>query len=208
MMTQGLYSAQTYLTPFSSRYWRDAGRSASTLKLVVFAALMIAMTRALSLIPSIPIAHTHLSFGFLARSLCALVCGPILGLIFGFSEDILGFILQPSGDFFPGYTISTMAGVLVYALCFYRAKITVWRLVLANLLVNVLVNAFMGSFWTMMTRQGGYWGWFTVSLWKNLITIIPKALLLYIFFQALLPILQQMHLIPNQLDSHRRITWF
>ena len=137
MMTQGLYSAQTYLTPFSSRYWRDAGRSASTLKLVVFAALMIAMTRALSLIPSIPIAHTHLSFGFLARSLCALVCGPILGLIFGFSEDILGFILQPSGDFFPGYTISTMAGVLVYALCFYRAKITVWRLVLANLLVNV-----------------------------------------------------------------------
>ena len=188
MMTQGLYSAQTYLTPFSSRYWRDAGRSASTLKLVVFAALMIAMTRALSLIPSIPIAH--------------------LGLIFGFSEDILGFILQPSGDFFPGYTISTMAGVLVYALCFYRAKITVWRLVLANLLVNVLVNAFMGSFWTMMTRQGGYWGWFTVSLWKNLITIVPKALLLYIFFQALLPILQQMHLIPNQLDSHRRITWF
>ena len=101
-----------------------------------------------------------------------------------------------------------MAGVLVYALCFYRAKITVWRLVLANVLVNVLVNAVMGSLWTMMTRQGGYWGWFTVSLGKNLATIFPKALLLYILFQALLPILQQMHLMPNQLNEHRRISWF
>lgn len=43
-----------------------------------------------------------------------------MGLVFGFVEDILGFILQPTGDFFPGYTLSTMAGVLVYALCFYR----------------------------------------------------------------------------------------
>ena len=57
----------------------------------------------------------------LARALCALVCGPVMGLVFGFVEDILGFILQPTGDFFPGYTLSTMAGVLVYALCFYRA---------------------------------------------------------------------------------------
>ena len=158
-------SSRLYTLPLSRSYWQEAGQSARSLKLIVFAALMIAMTRALSLIPSIPIAHTHLSFGFLARALCALICGPVLGLVFGFAEDILGFILQPSGEFFPGYTLSTMAGVLVYALCFYRAKITVWRLFLANLLVNILVNAWMGSLWTMMTRGGGYWGWFFVSLW-------------------------------------------
>ena len=53
---------------------------AKALKLLMFAALMVAMTRALSLIPGIPIAHTKLTWGFLARSLCALVCGPTLGL--------------------------------------------------------------------------------------------------------------------------------
>lgn len=158
----------------------------------MFAALMVAMTRALSLIPGIPIAHTKLTWGFLARGLCALVCGPTLGLIFAFVEDILGFILQPTGDFFPGYTLSTMAGVLVYALCFYRAKITVWRLVLANVLVNLLVNAAMGSVWTVMMRGGVYWAWFVPSLIKNLVTIIPKAAVLYVLFQALLPILQRM----------------
>ena len=72
-----------------------------------------------------------MTWGFLARALCALGCGTVMGLLFGCVEDILGFILQPTGDFFPGYTLSTMAGVLVYALCFYRARITVLRIVLA-----------------------------------------------------------------------------
>ena len=144
-MSQTRIPMNLYRTPFTPAYWREANACAKALKLLMFAALMVAMTRALSLIPGIPIAHTELTWGFLARGLCALVCGPTLGLIFAFVEDILGFILQPTGDFFPGYTLSTMAGVLVYALCFYRAKITVWRLVLANVLVNLLVNAAMGG---------------------------------------------------------------
>ena len=199
-MSHAAPSAQLYRTPFSPAYWRDACRDMRLLRLLVFAALMIAMTRALSLIPSIPIGHTKFSFGFLARALCALVCGPVLGLVFGFAEDILGFILQPSGNFFFGYTLSTMAGVLVYALCFYRARITVWRIVLANLIVNVLVNAAMGSIWSSIFAGGGYRGLFTFSLSKNLLTILPKSFLLYILFQALLPILQRMGLIPPQLS--------
>ena len=199
-MSHAAPSAQLYRTPFSPAYWRDACRDMRLLRLLVFAALMIAMTRALSLIPSSPIGHTKFSFGFLARALCSLVCGPVLGLVFGFAEDILGFILQPSGNFFFGYTLSTMAGVLVYALCFYRARITVWRIVLANLIVNVLVNAAMGSIWSSIFAGGGYWGLFTFSLSKNLLTILPKSFLLYILFQALLPILQRMGLIPPQLS--------
>jgi len=201
-------TVRLHATPFTRAYWRDAGQSMRDLRLLVFAALMIAMARALSLLPSIPIWHTRMSFGFLARALCALVCGPIMGLVYGFAEDILGFILQPTGDFFFGYTLSTMAGVLVYALCFYRARITVLRLTVANLLVNVLVNAVMGSLWTMMVRGGGYWGWFTVSLSKNLVTVVPKVILLAVLFRAILPILQQMGVIHRQLGEKNRLAWF
>ncbi len=194
-----------YRTPCSPAYWHEANLAMKCLKLLVFAALMIAVTRALSLIPGIPIWHTKLTWGFLARSVCALVCGPLLGLVFGFAEDILGFILQPSGDFFPGYTLSTMAGVLVYALFFFRRRITVVNLVLANAVVNLLVNAAMGSVWSTMVRGGGYLGWFIPSLAKNLITILPKAAALYILFQALLPILRRMDLIPDQTEGRIRI---
>ena len=176
-----------YRTPFTPAYWREASAAMSSLKLLVFAALMVAVTRALSMIPGIPIAHTKLTWGFLSRSLCALVCGPVMGLVFGFVEDILGFILHPTGDFFPGYTLSTMVGVLVYALCFFRRRITVVRLVAANLLVNLLVNAGLGSIWSTVVRGGVYWGWFIPSMAKNMVTILPKAAVLYFLFQALPP---------------------
>ena len=194
-----------YRSPCSIAYWQEVNRAAGCLKLLIFAALMIAVTRALSLIPGIPIWHTKLTWGFLARSVCALVCGPVLGLVFGFAEDILGFILQPTGDFFPGYTLSTMAGVLVYALFFFRRRITVVNLVLANAVVNLLVNAAMGSVWTTMVRGAGFLYWFVPSLTKNLITILPKAAVLYILFQALLPILQRMNLIPDQMEGRIRL---
>ena len=191
-----------YPHPFSVGYWRTAANELKDVRKLTFAALCIALCMALAVIPSVPLwGGAKITWGFLARGLCALVCGPTLGLIFAFVEDILGFILQPTGDFFPGYTLSTMAGVLVYALCFYRAKITVWRLVLANVLVNLLVNAAMGSVWTVMMRGGVYWAWFVPSLIKNLVTIIPKAAVLYVLFQALLPILQRMDLIPKQVDG-------
>ena len=200
-MRQTRMPMNLYRTPLSPAYWRDANQAMSCLKLLVFAALMVAVTRALSLIPGIPIWHTKLTWGFLARSVCAMVCGPVLGLAFGFVEDILGFVLQPTGDFFPGYTLSTMAGVLVYALFFFRRRITVLNLFLANLMVNVAVNALMGSVWSTMVRGGVYWGWFLPSLGKNLLTLLPKTLVLYVLFQALLPILQRMNLIPVQAEG-------
>ena len=194
-----------YAHPFSADYWRDASREVRDLRKLLFSALMIALCIVLAQVPSVPLfGGAKVTWGFLARSVCALVCGPVLGLVFGFVEDILGFVLQPTGDFFPGYTLSTMAGVLVYALFFFRRRITVVNLVLANAVVNLLVNAAMGSVWSTMVRGGGYLGWFIPSLAKNLITILPKAAALYILFQALLPILRRMDLIPDQTEGRIR----
>lgn len=194
-----------YRTPFTPAYWREARRGHVQPEAAGLCRPDGGGDPALSLVPGIPIAHTKLTWGFLSRSLCALVCGPVMGLVFGFVEDILGFILHPTGEFFPGYTLSTMAGVLVYALCFFRRRITVVRLIAANLLVNLLVNAAMGSVWSTMVRGGVYWGWFIPSLAKNLVTVLPKAAALYFLFQALLPILQRMGLIPRQVDGAIRL---
>lgn len=207
MMFNSQQTARLYAAPLAPGYWRDAGRSMGSLRLLIFAALTVAMARALSLIPSIPIGPTRFSFGFLARALCSLVCGPVMGMSVGFVEDILGYALQPEGAFFFGYTISTMAGMLVYGLCFYRARITVARLVAANLLVNLFVNALMGSVWNMMLYQSPYWAFFWPSLGKNLVTVIPKVVLMYVCYQAVLPILQRMGIIPRQLGDRGRITW-
>ena len=197
-------NTSTKETLFHRSYWKAATADLYSTRNLVFAALMVAMARVLALIPSIPIAHTKLSFSFPARAMCALVCGPVAGMVYGFVEDILGFILQPTGEFFFGYTLSTMAGMLVYALCFYRRRVTVVRIVTANVLVNIFVNALMGSLWTMMIRGGGYWGWFTVSLSKNLLTIVPKSVVLYFFLQAMLPVLGRVGVLGKERNDFIR----
>ena len=196
-----VYAVLDYYLEFGDAALHLDAKNLHNTRMLVFAALMIAMARALSLVPGIPIFHTKLTFGFLARALCALVCGPVLGLVYGFVEDILGFILQPSGEFFFGYTLSTMLGVLIYALCFYRRRVTVAGILLANFLVNLLVNAVLGSVWNVMIRGGTFWGWYVPSLIKNMATIVPKTLLLYILFNSMLPILRRMGVLPHRSDD-------
>ena len=71
-----------YPHPFSAAYWRDAVRELKNLRKLTFAALMIAMCVVLSHIPSVPLfGGAKITWGFLARSVCALVCGPVLGVL-------------------------------------------------------------------------------------------------------------------------------
>ena len=129
-----------YSHPFSARYWRDAAAEVRSPRKLTFAALMIALCVVLGYVPSVPLAQgVRVTWGFLARALCALVCGPVLGMVFGLAEDLLSFFLTGGGGypFFPGYTLTTVLGVLLYALLFYRARLTVGRIFLAKLLTHI-----------------------------------------------------------------------
>ena len=171
------------------------------LRKLTFAALMIAMCIVLSHVPSIPLfGGAKVTWGFLARSVCALVCGPVLGLIFGFSEDILSFFLTGGGGypFFPGYTLTTMLGVLIYALFFYRAKVTIARVFLAKLLTNIQ-NVVLGALWMAILSGKAWYVTAGGSAVKNLIMLPVQTLLLVLLIGALLPILRRTGLIDREI---------
>ena len=81
---------------------------------------------------------------------------PVLGLLFAFAEDILSFFLTGGGGypFFPGYTLTTMLGVLTYALFLYRAPLRVWRIFCAKLVTNVQ-NVVLGALWIAILNSNG-----------------------------------------------------
>lgn len=112
-----------YAHPFSADYWRDAspggpGPSEAAVLRPDDRPVHCAGPSALG--AAVRRGQGHL--GLPARSVCAWVCGPVLGLLFAFAEDILSFFLTGGGGypFFPGYTLTTMLGVLTYALFLYR----------------------------------------------------------------------------------------
>lgn len=196
-----------YSHPFSRSYWNDAAEETRDLRKLVFAALMIAMCMALSRIPSVPLfGGAKITWGYLARAVCALVCGPVLGVLFGFAEDILSFCLTGGGGypFFPGYTLTTMLGVLTYALFFYRARITVRRIFLAKLVTNVQ-NVLLGALWMAILSGKTWYVTASASAVKNLIMLPVQTALLTLLIGALLPALTRAGLVQRGIP--RRVGW-
>ena len=185
--------------PFSAAYWRGAVAETRDLRKLVFAALMIAVCIALGYLPSLTLPYGgRVTWGFLARALCGYVCGPALGALFGFAEDILSFFLTGGGGypFFFGYTLTTMMGVFLYALLLYRAKLTLRRVFLAKLLTNA-ENVVLGALWMSILSGKAYLVTASASAVKNLALLPLQTALLYALLKLLSPYLKRSGLLPG-----------
>lgn len=191
-----------FRTPFSPSYWRTALVDFKDLRILVFAAMMIAACSALAQIPSIPTTdpNVRVTWGFLARAVCGMVGGPVTALVFGFAEDTINFFIHPTGPYFPGYALTTMLGTMIYALFLYRAKFTpvtlAVRVFLAKLFTNIL-NVTLGALWSAILYSKGYYYYMVKSFWKNLVMLPVQAVMLFFLIGALLPILSRIGLIPR-----------
>ena len=183
--------------------WRSAAGELKDLRRLVFMALMIAACIVLSHC-SIRLGESlSLSVTFLARALCSLVCGPLAVIVFGAAEDTLSFFLSSGGyPYFPGYMLTTITGCMIYALFFYRAKITWRRIILAKLLTNIQ-NVLLGALWSAILYSKGYLYYLTQSAVKNALYLPLQILLLGFLFQAVLPVMQRQHWLPEQLPGGR-----
>ena len=189
-----------YKNPFSRAFWRDAVKETKDLKKLTFAALMMALCVMLSHVPSVPLwGGAEITWGYLARSVCAWVCGPVLGVLFGFAEDILSFFLTGGGGypFFPGYTLTTMLGVFIYALFFYRQEMTIRRIFFAKLLTNIQ-NVLLGALWSSILYGKAYLVMASGSALKNLIMLPFQTAILAVLFSAILPALSRAGLVGKQ----------
>ena len=197
---------EIFKTPFSRAYWSCALRDFKKTRNLVFAALMVAACVALSYLESMPVVNNiKITWGFLARALCALVGGPVMGIVFGAVEDTVSFMLHPTGAYNPYYMFTTVLGVFTYALCLYRCKVTVWRIFLAKLLTNVQ-NVFLGGLGTYLFYSSkGYWVIVTASAAKNASMLPVQTAALIVLFAALLPVLHRMGYLPDQATEGLRL---
>lgn len=189
---------ELFSTPFSPSYWKAAAGELKSTKKLVLTALFIALQIALSAF-FIPVgANLRIFFTFFITALGGLIYGPVLALIAGLLNDLIGYMVHPSGPFFWGYILTSMAGALIYALFFYRTRITIVKIALAKLCVNVFVNIGLNCLWSQMLYGKGYLYYLAKSLVKNIALLPVEIIILVLFFQLMLPVLYHTKLVVRQ----------
>ena len=174
---------------FDKDFWKSSFEKMRSTRwlavMAVFLGLRIVVSRF-----SIPVsANLNISLSFFLVALEGMLFGPAAGMIFAFTEDILEFLLFPSGyGFFFGYTLSAMLGVLTYALFMYRQRITVAKIIGAKLISSYAINVLLGSYWTyLLVGSKSYLAYAAVSFYKNTILLPIQIIGIVLIVNLLLP---------------------
>ncbi|MDO5109037.1 MAG: folate family ECF transporter S component [Erysipelotrichaceae bacterium] len=184
---------------FTKEYWKSSAEKLRSTKYLAIIGLFIAMKVVISFVSIRVSENLYVSLSFLFTSVEGAIIGPVASLVSGAITDVVGYMVNSRGySFFPGYTLSAMLGVTIYALFLYRRKITIAKLAAAKFINNYFVNVALGSVWSAMMMSKGYIYYATQSLIKNSILLPFEIIALVALFNMIIPTLQRQKLIVPQ----------
>lgn len=184
---------------FTKDYWKSSAEKLKSTKYLALIGLFIACKVIASFISIRVSENLYVSISFLFTSVEGAIIGPVAGMVSGAVTDVVGYMVNSRGySFFPGYTLSAMLGLFVYAIFLYRQKITIVRIAAAKAIVNYGVNVLLGSVWSAMMMSKGYIFYATQSLIKNSILLPFEIIALVALFNVLIPTLVRQKLIIPQ----------
>ncbi len=187
-----------FTTPFSAEYWRLSAREMKSIHMLVIAALLTALRIAVKSLRIQLGPDLYVTFGFVINALGSMIYGPVVAGVTSAISDILGALLFPSGAYFFPFTLVEMAGGVIFAMFFYRAKITtsrvVWGRFAVTAICNLILNPITLYYYNMLFFTKSYMIFSLPRVVKNLALFPVQSLILIVFFNAMLPITNRMGL--------------
>ena len=199
-----------YPHPFSKAYWRDAVSELKDTKMLVVAALMIALRVAMKGL-AIPLAPSlKINTAFFVNALGAMIFGPVVAGLSAAVSDVLGFIMWPQdGFYFPPFMLTEIAGSMIFAMFLYRAKVTPTRVMLSRFCICFFVNVLLQTpimIWYYSIYLPGKSYMLTVpGIVKNLFMFPIESVVLTLFLSVMLPITNRLKLTYSIGSSKKRM---
>ena len=191
LMRKNEKAPELFPHPFSGAYWKTAAGELKNVRVLVFAAMMIALRVALKPV-SIPIAaDLRVNAAFLVNAYGAMIMGPVVAILAAAVTDTLGCILFPTGTYFFPFILTEIAGSLLFALFLYRARVSVRRVVLSRFCIDFFVNVvlttpIMALYYRMILGKN-YTLFHLPRILKNIVMFPVESVVLVFFLRALIP---------------------
>lgn len=188
-----------YASPWSKAYWKDAAKELTKVRMLVIAAVLIAVRVALKSV-AIPIAPPTLmlNLGFFVNALGAMIFGPVVAIVAAAISDTLGCILFPTGVYFFPFIFTEIAGSLIFALFLYRAPLTnarvIWSRFCVCFLVNIVIQTPIMLLYYQMILGKSYAIFDLPRILKNLVMFPIESVLLILFLDVMTPVTYRMQL--------------
>ncbi|MCD7946423.1 MAG: folate family ECF transporter S component [Clostridiales bacterium] len=162
---------------------------------LALAALFVAISVTLDLL-NVRIQITpqlRITFGYLCDASIGMLFGPVVGMASGVCTDVLGYLMNTGGGaYFPGYTLTAIAGGLIYGVTLYhpseRKGFRLLRCFIAKGLINLLCNMLLNTFWLSLTGGDGFLVLLPLRAVKNALLWPIESLLLYFVLETVLRI--------------------
>ncbi len=192
-MRQNQKSRALYTSPFSKAYWLDAAAEFKDVRILIFAALMIAVRVAMKPLNIHLAPGLQINTAFIANAIACMVIGPVVAIPFAIATDTLGCLLFPTGVYFLPMVLPEIAGSLIFALLLYRAKLSSWRVLLARFLICFLVNVVITTplmvWYYSIYMDGKTYAWIdSARIVKNLFMFPIETVVLSLILGAIAPI--------------------
>ncbi len=191
-------STALYTHPFSKAYWRDAAAEMKSTKMLVIAALMIALRVACKGL-SVPIAPSLDLFNVASfiNALSAMIIGPVLAIPSAIVSDFLGVMIWDGlGTYFLPFVLQEIGSSLIWALLLYRTKVTPWRVILGRFAICFLINIALGTPLLVLYQNYALGTSSLVLTWprifKNTFMFPIEAVVMTLFLSIMLPITNKM----------------
>ena len=178
------------------KQFSDSANNLKKTRTLVITAMFVALNITLDLL-NLRIQLTpdlRIGVGFVTSAMVGMLFGPVPAMTAGAAGDMIGWLVNPGGGgYFPGFTITAILAGMIWGLFLYQKKPSFLRLLTARLTISILLNIGLNSLWKMIYFGKAYTvASLLLSVWKNLLLLLPEALLLFVCAKLVTRLAQQM----------------
>jgi len=125
----------------------------------------------------------ELRFGSLPVAAAGYLFGPVCAGTVGFVSDIGGYLVKPTGPFFPGFTLSSVISGVIFGCVLYGKEPTLKRILFAQILYTIICGILLNSLWLSILYGRGFIAALTARLVKELVMIPVNTAMLAALMQ-------------------------